>query len=188
VIDQLRVEKGYEAALGAALGDDLEAPVEPSAPMRWAGAEYRSWRSCAARQCFCRLSQFVNAPHELARRLAQIGVIERENAASLTPLLRPGQRLVSREGDLWRWTALRSLPMRRPARRGALPARTGSPTSRPSCRRHAAMSAPAAGGRECGGRCRRRFGRGDRGPLGAGASCSGRLMPRATATQQPSAN
>src|SRR2546422_9986163 len=49
------------------------------------------------------LSQFVNAPQELARRLAQIGVIERENAPSLTPLLRPGQRLVSREGDLWRW-------------------------------------------------------------------------------------
>ena len=39
VIDQLTVEKGYEAALGAALGDDLEAPVEPSAPMRWAGAD-----------------------------------------------------------------------------------------------------------------------------------------------------
>ena len=39
VIDQLAVEKGYEAALGAALGDDLEAPVEPSAPMRWAGAD-----------------------------------------------------------------------------------------------------------------------------------------------------
>src|SRR5262249_16279940 len=27
VIDQLKVEKGYEAALAAALGDDLEAPI-----------------------------------------------------------------------------------------------------------------------------------------------------------------
>ena len=32
VIDDLTVEKGYEAALGAALGDDLEAPVDPTAP------------------------------------------------------------------------------------------------------------------------------------------------------------
>ena len=32
VIDDLTVEKGYEAALGAALGDDLEAPIDPSAP------------------------------------------------------------------------------------------------------------------------------------------------------------
>ena len=38
VIDDLTVDKGYEAALGAALGDDLEAPIDPSAPMRWAGA------------------------------------------------------------------------------------------------------------------------------------------------------
>ena len=39
MIDDLAVEKGYEAALGAALGDDLEAPIDPSAPMRWAGAD-----------------------------------------------------------------------------------------------------------------------------------------------------
>ena len=38
MIDHVTVEKGYEAALGAALGDDLEAPIDPSAPMRWAGA------------------------------------------------------------------------------------------------------------------------------------------------------
>src|SRR3954451_17411398 len=102
VIDQLRVEKGYEAALGAALGDDLEAPVEPSAPMRWAGADIDPGDAALPGNALP-LSQFVNAPHELARRLAQIGVIERESAPSLTPLLKPGQRLVSREGDLWRW-------------------------------------------------------------------------------------
>jgi len=102
VIDQLRVEKGYEAALGAALGDDLEAPVEPSAPMRWAGADIDPGDPTLPGSALP-LSQFVNAPHELARRLAQIGVIERENAPRLTPLLKPGQRLVSREGDLWRW-------------------------------------------------------------------------------------
>ncbi len=27
------VEKGYEKALGAALGDDLDAPIDPSSPM-----------------------------------------------------------------------------------------------------------------------------------------------------------
>ena len=37
-IDLLTVDKGYEAALGAALGDDLEAPVDPASPIRWAGA------------------------------------------------------------------------------------------------------------------------------------------------------
>ena len=38
VMDALSVNEGYEKALGAALGDDLDAPVDQSAPMRWAGA------------------------------------------------------------------------------------------------------------------------------------------------------
>jgi chromosome segregation protein len=102
VIDQLTVEKGYEAALGAALGDDLEAPVEPSAPMRWAGADIDPGDPALPGNA-SPLSQFVTAPHELARRLAQIGVIERADAPTLAAMLKPGQRLVSREGDLWRW-------------------------------------------------------------------------------------
>src|SRR6185437_15474381 len=35
VIDHVSVDKGYEKALGAALGDDLDAPVDASAPMHW---------------------------------------------------------------------------------------------------------------------------------------------------------
>ena len=35
VIDHISVEKGYEKALGAALGDDLDAPVDRSSPMHW---------------------------------------------------------------------------------------------------------------------------------------------------------
>ncbi len=102
VIDHVSVDKGYEKALGAALGDDLDAPVDASAPMHWsktpidpsdpalpAGAEP--------------LARFVKAPELLARRLAQIGVVDRETGARLAATLKSGQRLVSREGDLWRW-------------------------------------------------------------------------------------
>ena len=45
----------------------------------------------------------VEAPRELHRRLRQIGVVSRELGTRLQPHLKPGQRLVSREGDLWRW-------------------------------------------------------------------------------------
>ena len=38
IIDGVTVAKGYEKAIGAALGDDLDAPVDPSAPMRWTNA------------------------------------------------------------------------------------------------------------------------------------------------------
>ncbi len=45
----------------------------------------------------------VDAPPELARRLAQIGVVAKERGAELVSQLKTGQRLVSPEGDVWRW-------------------------------------------------------------------------------------
>ncbi|MFZ5619018.1 MAG: chromosome segregation protein SMC, partial [Pseudomonadota bacterium] len=39
----------------------------------------------------------------LALRLAMVGVVEPQDGAHLASMLRPGQRLVSRKGDLWRW-------------------------------------------------------------------------------------
>ena len=102
VMDALTVAKGYEKALGAALGDDLDAPVDQSAPMRWAGAAI-DLSDPALPEGAAALSQFVQAPPELARRLAQIGVVERSDGARLAAILKPGQRLVSRDGDFWRW-------------------------------------------------------------------------------------
>src|SRR6516225_3874195 len=49
VIDDITVIEGYEKALGAALGDDLDAPVGSSAPMHWSGAAER--RSAPVRIC-----------------------------------------------------------------------------------------------------------------------------------------
>ena len=102
VMDALVVAKDYEKALGAALGDDLDAPVGDSAPMRWAGAPSDS-ADPALPDGATALSRFVQGPPELARRLAQIGVVERADGARLATMLKPGQRLVSREGDFWRW-------------------------------------------------------------------------------------
>ena len=102
VIDQLKVGRDQRTrALGAALGDDLDAPIEPSAPMRWAGASAEG--DPALPEGVEPLAAQVQAPPELARRLAQIGVVSRADGPRLAALLRPGQRLVSREGDLWRW-------------------------------------------------------------------------------------
>jgi chromosome segregation protein len=102
VIDDVKVEKGYEAALGAALGDDLDAPVDPKAPMRWGGADIDP-SDPALPAGVEPLTKYVAAPKALGRRLRQVGVIERTDGARLLRLLKPGQRLVSREGDLWRW-------------------------------------------------------------------------------------
>jgi chromosome segregation protein len=101
VMDQLTVEKGFETALGAALGDDLEAPIDAKAPMHWAGAEPNG--DFPLPEGVIPLSQHVTAPAEMARRMAQIGMTTRAQGPALAKLLKPGQRLVSPEGDLWRW-------------------------------------------------------------------------------------
>src|SRR5262252_7625541 len=102
VMDAVTVAESYEKALGTALGDDLDAPVGSSAPMHWAGATAEPIDPTLPAGSVA-LSEYVKAPGELARRLAQIGVVNRNDGAKLAKLLKPGQRLVSREGDLWRW-------------------------------------------------------------------------------------
>ena len=102
MIDHVSVDKGYEKALGAALGDDLDAPVDASAPMHWSKVASDASDPVLPKGAEP-LSRFVKAPAQLARRLAQIGVVDRETGSKLAVTLKSGQRLVSREGDLWRW-------------------------------------------------------------------------------------
>jgi len=101
-LDQITVEKGYEAALGAALGDDLEASTNPSAPAHWemTGTGENDPRLPEGVRS---LADLAKAPVELQRRLKQIGVVSKADGLRLRSLLKPGQRLVSQEGDLWRW-------------------------------------------------------------------------------------
>ncbi|EEW26256.1 chromosome segregation protein SMC [Rhodobacter ferrooxidans] len=108
VLDRVQVEPGFEAALGAALADDLRAP-ELTGPggSGWAAlADYDEAQPLPAG--VTPLSAHVQVPGVLRRRISQIGLVPRDQGARLQPGLRPGQRLVSREGDLWRWDGFRA--------------------------------------------------------------------------------
>ncbi|HZT51422.1 MAG TPA: chromosome partitioning protein ParA, partial [Stellaceae bacterium] len=107
VLDSIQVAQGYEAALGAALGDDLTAPADPGAPVHWHGLpDYDTLLPLP--EGVEPLAGQVIAPALLRRRIGQIGIVEdAAQAEALQPLLRPGQRLVSRDGGLWRWDGFR---------------------------------------------------------------------------------
>ena len=106
LVAAVTVEPGYEAALGAALGEDLAAPADEGAPLHWrslpplervaplpAGAEP--------------LADRVRAPSVLSRRLAHIGIVrDRAAGRALAPALAPGQQIVTRDGEHWRWDGL----------------------------------------------------------------------------------
>ncbi|MDO1559929.1 chromosome segregation protein SMC [Brevundimonas sp. 2R-24] len=100
VLDQLKPGKGYEAALAAALGDDVDAGLDSAAPLHWAGAQVQP---CPFPAGVEPLSAHVQAPTQLAARLAWVGVADAAQAPSLARSLPVGARLVTMQGDLFRW-------------------------------------------------------------------------------------
>ncbi|USG62189.1 chromosome segregation protein SMC [Sneathiella marina] len=101
IIEGMSVSKGYENALGAALGDELEAPLDEAASAFW--SENATVPGQAFESGIETLDKYVTGPSALGPRLSQIGLVTAEKAVQLQPLLKAGQRLVSKEGDLWRW-------------------------------------------------------------------------------------
>ncbi|WP_187970023.1 chromosome segregation protein SMC [Aquibium microcysteis] len=101
-LEAIRVARGYETALGAAIGEDLDAPLDRQAPAHWGGAQAGP-ADPALPEGAEPLAAHVEAPQALARRLSQIGIVEKADGPRLQPLLAPGQRLVSRDGAVWRW-------------------------------------------------------------------------------------
>jgi len=99
-LSKLDVKKGYEQALAAALGEDLDAAIGEEAALRWSGADAPSQSLPAGTTA---LADIVSAPKELAARLSQIGVVETGDIRALAKTLVPGQRLVTKDGQLARW-------------------------------------------------------------------------------------
>ncbi len=102
LVDAVTVQPGYEAALAATLGDDLQAPLDEASPHHWRNlGEFDA--SAPLPDGAKPLAEFVKAPAALSRRLAMTGVVFPDQGKALQAKLKPGQSLVSPRGDLWRW-------------------------------------------------------------------------------------
>jgi chromosome segregation protein len=104
LIDALTVPPGLEAAIAAALGDILELPTDQAAPRHMrvlpelAGPALPDGAESLAGLVP------VGVPPALGRALSRVGVYEDEAGAdSAHATLLPGQVLVSRAGEVWRW-------------------------------------------------------------------------------------
>ena len=93
----ISADPGFEHALAAALGDDLEADIGGTGSRRWEGSDGPGDPVLAAG--LTSLLTHVRAPAELCRRLAMIGVADTDSGEALAP----GQRLVTRDGVVRRW-------------------------------------------------------------------------------------
>jgi chromosome segregation protein len=98
LLDRVAAAPGYERALAAALDDTLG-----SDPAAWAGAVPQADDPPAPPGAQT-LASHVTAPATLARRLAQVFVVDSDGGAALAV----GQRLVTRAGALRRWDGYRA--------------------------------------------------------------------------------
>lgn len=100
ILDRVDTKPGYERAIAAALGDDLQASTDTASALYWGGADTNG---ASLPDGATPLSSFTEAPNVLAARLAQCGLVALSDGARLSKQLKPGQRLVSKDGHLWRW-------------------------------------------------------------------------------------
>jgi chromosome segregation protein len=107
ILSALHVVTGFETAVGAAFEDELAAPVADNQ----AAAAASFWdnlpqieNAAALPEGARPLADVITAPQALARSLAYAGWVESEEAGRrLQRNLVPGQRLVDRQGRMWRW-------------------------------------------------------------------------------------
>lgn len=101
---EIRAGAGFERALAAALGDDLEAVLGTDGARRWQGSDPAPGDPPLAGG-LDRLLDHVEAPAALHRRLAQVGVANKDHGQPLAV----GQRLVTRDGVMRRWDGFVSI-------------------------------------------------------------------------------
>lgn len=107
IIENIAVQSGFELAMAAALGEDLDASDIAEAPVHWSSIDPAT-DDPALPEGVTALAKFVEAPALLNRRLWQIGIVDDDATGNwLAKNLKAGQRLVSREGSLWRWDGYR---------------------------------------------------------------------------------
>lgn len=100
-ISHINVQSGYEKALSAALGDDLDAMIGGSQYNHWIGANAQNAKWPENFEIIP-LNKFTDAPIELSARLNAIGIVSESDFDKIENLS-IGLRIVTKTGKLKRW-------------------------------------------------------------------------------------
>lgn len=103
--DGVSADQGYEQALAAAVGDDLDAGLTEADGKHWLLVKARAETPAGTAP----LSARVRVPEVLFAALSGVGVVANAaEALGLAASLQPGQAIVTLDGYLYRWDGLRS--------------------------------------------------------------------------------
>lgn len=101
IIDFIDFEDGIEKAIAAVFSDELIASIDQEQASFWRKLDIISSEFSSG---IIKFSSLIKAPDNLKKKLEFIGLIEeKENVLDLQKNLKPGQILVSKSGEIWRW-------------------------------------------------------------------------------------
>ena len=101
IIDFIDFEDGLEKAIAAVFSDELIASIDQEQTSFWRKLDIISSEFSTG---IIKFSSIIKAPDNLKKKLEFIGLIEeKENVLDLQRNLKPGQILVSKSGEIWRW-------------------------------------------------------------------------------------
>ena len=101
IIDFIDFEDGLEKAIAAVFSDELIASIDQEQTSFWRKLDIISSEFPSG---IIKFSSIIKAPDNLKKKLEFIGLIEeKENVLDLQRNLKPGQILVSKSGEIWRW-------------------------------------------------------------------------------------
>lgn len=109
LFEAIEAEPGYETALTALLGETLEVPLLSLSDVTDKIGSYWLDETVALASLpdlpagVTALVAYVKGPANLKSRFLMTGVVDETMGAKLQAQLQPGQCLVSKAGDLWRW-------------------------------------------------------------------------------------
>jgi chromosome segregation protein len=105
VLAAMRVAEGFEAAIGALFEDELSASCEDQGDVDRFWLDLPPIAGAPALPAGAHsLTDAVTAPSPLGRSLAFAGWVDSDaDGSNMQQYLAPGQRLIDRDGRLWRW-------------------------------------------------------------------------------------
>ena len=101
IIDYIDFEDGLEQAVAAVFSDELIASIDEEQTNFWRKLDKAESNFSDE---ITKFSSLIKAPDNLKKKLEFIGLIEnKENVLDLQKNLKPGQIIVSKLGEIWRW-------------------------------------------------------------------------------------
>ncbi|NNU15129.1 AAA family ATPase [Parvularcula sp. ZS-1/3] len=108
-LSALSAPEELRAALASALGDALNATIGDEADHAWTEIGTNTDGVPALPAGVMPLAQLLTPPPALLRRFLTIGIVDGKPTDDQLQALAPGQLLLNRQGQLWRWDGYRRL-------------------------------------------------------------------------------